>query len=669
METIEEEMRRLREAIQRHDGLYYREARPEIPDWEYDQLKRRLMALESEFPLFAGPQSPTRRVGDDRQEGFVQRPHRSPMLSLDNAFNREELEAFLDRVQRALDQPEALAYCLEPKIDGVAVNLIYEKGLLAQALTRGNGTQGDDITQNMATIEGLARLDKSNPDAFIPERIEIRGEVYLSNQAFLELNEQREQDGKEPYANPRNLAAGSLKLLDTRQVAQRPLAFWAHGRGLCEPNAIQTHEDFRACLTNWGLAFQQEGRLVKGPSAVWDAVQHFDQVRRHLPYATDGVVIRLNRYDLCERLGATTKAPRWAIAYKFPPERVQTRLNEIMIQVGRTGVMTPVAVLEPVQVSGTRVTRASLHNADEIERKDVRVGDTVWVEKAGEIIPAVVSIVPEKRPSEALAFRFPKNCPACQTPLVRLENEVAWRCPSSACPPQRARRLIHFSSKVAMDIAHLGPALIEQLLDKGLVSDSADLYGLSKEALLDLENFGDKAADNVLKSLQQSKQQPLWRLVHGLGIPQVGAQVAKDLARVFGSMDALRSASEDALLEIPGVGPTVSDSVRSFFQSKANLDLVERLKASGLDPKAAAPSGTSTAFSGKRFVLTGSLAGFSRDQAKEAIESRAGRVVSQVSPKVDYVVFGDSPGSKYQKAESLGLRLLDEAAFNDLLRQ
>lgn len=656
----------LRREVARHDALYYGEAAPVLSDAQYDALKRRLVALEEALPLFSGVvASPTQRVGDDRRPGFVQVAHRTAMLSLDNVFNQEELEAFDERLRGALGEA-ALEYCVEPKVDGVALSCLYKNGLLAQALTRGNGVEGDDVTANVAGIEEIQKLGDLKQ---VPDYVELRGEVYVLNADFERMNKEREEAGLAAFANPRNFAAGSLKLLDPELAAQRCLKLVFHGLGACDPQRWETHHDFMRTLQYWGLPVNAPYEQVQGLEAAWQAIQHIEALRARLPYGTDGAVLKLNRFAQQRQVGHTAKAPRWAIAYKFPPEQAQTQLEAITLQVGRTGVVTPVAQLKPVLLAGSRIARATLHNADEIQRKDIRVGDWVWVQKAGEVIPSVVSVLKEHRQQALEPFVFPKVCPACEHALVRLEGEVAWRCMNPACAPQLQRRLEHFASRGAMDIHHLGKAVIAQLIARGLVKDPSDLYALTQENLLSLPQFQKKAANNLLAALDASRKQPLWRLIHALGIALVGSQLAKDLARQMGSLQALAQASLEALNDIPGVGPRVAQSLRAFFDDPQAQALLKRLEAFGLTSMAAPQAPSTGTLTGLRFVLTGTLPEMSREAAREHIEAQGGRVVGSLSSKVDALVAGEHPGSKLAKAQALGLPVLDAQAFATWLKE
>lgn len=715
----------LRRTIAYHDELYYRQAKPEISDYAYDMLKKKLERLEAEqcslFPELIQADVPLHTpvqavgsskaigyspaIGDDRLESFIQRPHQHPMLSLDNTYSQEELYAFDKRLRKIVgDIP--FSYVVEGKIDGVALSLSYEAGKFVRALTRGNGIEGDDITQNILTIADFPRV--------LPETLslEVRGEVYIAKADFERLNAQRDEEGLSIYANPRNLAAGTVKLLSPKEVAKRPLRLLVHGLAYTAYTAIQERsrgieerfkpleegsneieeyfkpleeysksiqERFKTiasayqALKAWGFPIQEGIYEVQSMDEVWEAIQRIDHKRHTLPYETDGAVVKLNDYPLHALAGSTAKSPRWAIAYKFAPEQATTTLKHITLQVGRTGVLTPVAELEPVLVSGSTVSRATLHNAEEIVRKDIREGDTVWVEKAGEVIPAVVGVDLAKRSPTAVPFCFPSVCPACHTSLSKLEGEVAIRCLNAACPPQVRGRILHFASRPAMDIPHLGRAMVEALVDRGLVHTLVDLYTLKLEDLLFLGKSVEKSSQNLLDGIASSKARPTWRLLHGLGIRHVGAQTAKDLMRHFLSLDKLMAASEEDLLAVDGVGPAMASSLLQFFGNQANQTLIQQLKAQGLNleqvPLAVGAQDlfANHPFFKKTFVLTGTLAKYSREAAKSLIEARGGRMSSSVSAKTDYVLAGEAAGSKLAKARSLGVHILSESDFENRL--
>ena len=669
----------LRAEIAHHDELYYRRAQPEITDFEYDRLKRELSDLEAEFApasdLFDGI-SPTTQVGDDRTEGFVTYRHRERMMSLDNTYSPEELREFHERLGRLIGRDQ-LSYVVEPKIDGLAVSLTYVKGRLVRAVTRGNGIEGDDITANARTIHTLPPKLRASADTPVPDVIEIRGEIFLTLAEFRRINQQREEAGEPLYANPRNLAAGTIKQLDPREVAQRRLEIVLYGLGYCEPVTTMpsTQHGYHELVRAWGLPAVERYWTVQGPEETWAAVQELNRIRSTFAYPTDGAVVKLDSIPLQREAGATSKSPRWAMAYKFAAERAETRLDAITIQVGRTGVLTPVAELAPVHLAGTMVARATLHNRDEIARKDIRVGDYVYVEKAGEIIPAVVGINAARRSPECVPYVFPQKCPVCGTPVVQQEGEVALRCPNYDCAVQVRRRVQHFASKACVDIDGLGEAMVDTLVGKGWVRSVADIYRLRRDDLLTLGKNVGKSTDNLLAGIERSKRAELWRFIHGLGITHVGAAASKDLALKFGSLDALTQAKfEDFVFDkksvIEGIGETMGQAIMEHFNDPRNRTLVSELVELGIAP--AAPSrreGGSAVLEGKSFVLTGTLPTMSREQATEKIEAAGGKVSGSVSKKTSYVLAGEEAGSKLEKARSLGVPVIDEAEFLRLLDQ
>ncbi|MDF9833858.1 DNA ligase (NAD+) [Ereboglobus sp. PH5-5] len=679
-DEIRARIKKLRADIAHHDELYYRKAEPEISDVEYDRLKKSLTELEDAHPdcaQDASADSPTERVGDDRTEGFATHTHRERMMSLDNTYSETELREFCARLEKLLGREE-LAYVVEPKIDGLAVSVTYEHGKLVRAVTRGNGVEGDDITANALTIKTLPRTLKKGDDLFSqpPDLIEIRGEIFMTTAEFQRINKLREEAAEPLYANPRNLAAGTIKQLDPREVAQRKLEIVLYGLGACEPASAlplaqhDWHEQVRA----WGLPTLEKYWVVKNADEICDAIRELDTMREKFAYATDGAVVKLDSIPLQREAGATSKAPRWAMAYKFAPERAETRLNAITIQVGRTGVLTPVAELEPVHLAGTTVQRATLHNRDEIARKDIRVGDFVYVEKAGEIIPAVVGVNTAKRAPECVPYVYPEKCPVCETPVVQLEGEVALRCPNHECPVQVRRRVRHFASKACVDIDGLGEAMVDTVVEKGWVRSVADLYRLRRDDLMTLGKSVEKSTDNLLAAIETSKRADLWRFIHGLGITHVGASASKDLAQNFRSLDALaKSKYEDFILEkktvIEGIGETMALAIIEYFNEPRNRMLVGELLALGVNPTPPPErsAATSAMFAGKTFVLTGTLPTMTREQATEKIEAAGGKVSGSVSKKTSYVLAGAEAGSKLAKAESLGVPVIDEAEFVRML--
>ncbi len=662
----------LRAEIARHDELYYRRAQPELADFDYDSLKAELARLELANPELAGGASPTRRIGDDRSEGFIRVRHRQAMTTLDNTYDEVELREFHERLVKLLGD-HLLAYTVEPKIDGLAVSLTYEHGRLVRAITRGDGEEGDDVTANVRTIRTLPHELSGLP---LPDVIEIRGEIYLTYEEFQRINQLQEENGLEPYANPRNLAAGTLKLLDAREVAQRELRIVVYGMGFCEPQVVISQSDFQRQLAAWGLPTVEHWAAVKGIDEAWAAVQELDRRRRDFAYATDGAVVKLDRIDQQRVAGfrgegqaARKLSPRWACAFKFPPDRAETLIRAITIQVGRTGALTPVAELDPVLIAGTTVRRATLHNADEIARKDVRVGDAVLIEKAGEIIPAVVQVVLEKRPPTSVPYDFPKNCPVCQAVAERGEGEVVWRCPNPDCPEKVRRRIAHFTSRACLDIDGLGEEVVDLLVSRGLVKSLPDLFRLKIEHLLPLKKSGEVWAANLIAAIEARRGADLWRVIHGLGIPQVGAAAAKDLARRFRSLESLAAADATSLIGIEGIGEKTAAAILSWLGLESNRATIAELQDAGLHPAAppAPAPATGSPVSGKTFVLTGTLPTLSREEATTLIERAGGKVSGSVSKKTGYVLAGEEAGSKLEKARTLGVPIIDEAQFRLLL--
>jgi DNA ligase (NAD+) len=730
-----EQIIRLREEIARHDELYHRQSKPEISDFEYDLLKKELEALEQAHPELAGP-SPTQAVGDDRAEGFATMRHRVPMLSLDNTYNETELREFDTRLRKVLHEKNVatpaheLDYVVEPKVDGLAVCLTYEHGKFVRAVTRGNGVEGDDISANVRTVRGLPL---SLPGKNHPAIMEIRGEIFLTNAEFQRINAEREEAGLPLYANPRNLAAGTAKLLDSREAAARHLCLVLYSLGYCEPLPCATQHELHEHLRKWGLPAHPADNVwrASGPDEVWACIQKLDHLRENFAYATDGAVVKLDSFAGQHAAEATAKAPRWAMAYKFAPEQAETKLNRITIQVGRTGILAPVAELEPVFLAGSTISRATLHNADEIARKDIRIGDTVVIEKAGEVIPAVVRVVVAKRPAHSRAWHFPQACPACGTTAVRLEGEVAWRCPNSSCPPQVARRLQFFCTRKALDIEDLGEIVADSLTKQGIVKDPLDLFKLSvaelgRLNLGDEENprvFGEKNAAKVIEGLQRARELPLSRWLYALGIANVGDVTAKEVARHHENFEAVRDSKvlrliaregeldarraeiaprsrknppkseaerkeretacekiDAELREIernlaatrisPEIGPVVSRSLLDYFAAPEGIAFLKNLANLAIHPRSDnLPSAGQPAgrLAGQTFVLTGTLPTLSREAAAQMIEEAGGHVAGSVSKKTHYVVVGDAAGSKLDKARALGIPVLDEDGLRQLL--
>ena len=662
-------IRELREEINLHNRRYYIENEPAISDRVFDALLHELEELERRFPACDDPNSPTQRVGGAPLAAFETRVHRTPMLSLQNTYAEEEVREFDARICRRLDLTGPIPYIVELKIDGIAVALHYEAGAFVRALTRGDGERGDDVTSNLRTIRGLPLgLDRSAGP--LPDELEVRGEVYFTRSAFAALNAARETAGEKRFANPRNAAAGTLKLLDPREVAARPLSVFlyqiAEQSGPRPPTQTAVLDALRA----WGLPVNPHAERVASIAAALETFRRWAARRTELDYETDGMVLKVDDLALYPALGATAKAPRWGIAYKFETEQATTIVRAISVQVGRTGVVTPVADLEPVELLGTVVKRATLHNADEIARLDVRIGDTVTIVKGGEIIPKVTGVLAEKRTGREKRYHFPASCPVCSQPLEQEEGEVAIRCVNPHCPAQLKACIRHYAARGAMNIDGLGGALVDQLVERELVRDIADLYHLEQEALAQLERMGDKSAANLLRALEASKTMPLARLIFGLGIRHVGAGAAGILARAYGSLERLRAADEEALSALDEIGPVLAASVTGYFAQAETRKLLKRLAAAGVAPpeeEAAVPRGT--ALAGRTFVLTGTLPALTRQEAREMIEAAGGRVTSSVSRKTSYVVAGEDPGSKLGKAEMLGVEVLDEAGLRELLAQ
>ena len=650
----------LRREIELHNRLYYEEAAPRISDQEYDRLYRELVNLEQEFPDLASPDSPTQKVGSAPLKAFAQITHRTPMLSLDNTYSEVEVADFYRRLQKLLPN-ESIPVVIEPKVDGVAVSLLYEKGKLRSAATRGDGTVGDDITQNIRTIRTVPTELKGKA----PALLEVRGEVFMRKDGFAKLNESRAEEGLPPFANPRNAAAGSLKQLDPAIAAQRPLGVVCYGTGVIEGAELERHSDLFPWLKKLGLPAAEKWWSADSVEEVLRAIRELDRLRHDFAYQTDGAVVKVDHFAQRVALGFTAKSPRWAIAYKYEAERVETRLLDILVQVGRTGVLTPVAALEPVTVSGSRVARATLHNEDEIKRKDIRIGDTVVIEKAGEVIPAIVSVRTELRTGAERVFKMPRKCPECGSAVQKDAGQVAVRCVNARCPAQLRRRIEHFASRGAMDIEGLGEMMVGQLVTHELLRDLSDVYGLNEAKLATLERVGEKSMRNLLDAIEDSKTRPLWRLIFALGILHVGVTSSRALASHFRSMEALMGSTEEELQRIPDVGEVVGRSIHGFFQEAGNRKLLARLAHGGLRMVDEAPAvGTadeSSPFQGT-WVITGTLSK-ARDEIAEEILARGGKVSGSVSKKTRYLLAGEEAGSKLEKAKKLGVKILSEAEF------
>ena len=709
----EKNIAQLREEIRKHDRLYYQDATLIITDREYDRLYKELVDLETQFPDLLTPDSPTQRVGGKPLEAFAQVRHRAPMLSLDNTYSEEEVANFYKRITRLLPQ-EKIPVVIEPKVDGVAVSVMYEHGRLKYAATRGDGFVGDDITQNIRTIRSVPNQLLGD----VPEVFEVRGEAYLDKAGFEKLNKDRKAAGLPLFANARNAAAGSLKHLDPRAVAQRPLGIVFYGTGVVEGADVKLHSKIFSLFKKLGLPTHKDWWLADSVDEILKRIRDLDQIRRGFPYQTDGAVIKVDALAQRERLGFTVKSPRWAIAYKYAAERVETRLNGIIIQVGRTGILTPVAALEPVLVSGSTVARATLHNEDEIKRKDIRIGDTVVIEKAGEVIPAVVEVVKSKRPRDAKPFDFAKHirgkCPACDSPIRRDPEFAAWRCENLYCPAQTTRRVEFFAARGALDIESIGGMVADKLVERGLVRDPLDLFELKVEQLAKLNLgteeaprvFGEKNAAKAIKAIERGKTLSLSRWLFALAIPDVGKATATQLARFHENIDDLAGSlllrqvvayqsiedkdEKDKIVErlieagfatpskskaakaraiVTEVGPAVAQSVLDFFASPNGKKFVRRMNELGIEPKSENVSAKKAAelpLAGKTLVLTGTLPSMTREEATEKIEALGGHVTSSVSKKTDYVLAGAEPGSKFDKAKELGVQVIDEAEFRKM---
>ncbi|MGQ9707495.1 MAG: NAD-dependent DNA ligase LigA [bacterium] len=659
-DKVQEEIERLRKEIEEHNYRYYVLAQPVISDYEFDRLMKRLQELERQFPEFITPDSPTQRVGGEPLEEFATVSHETPMLSLDNTYDYDELREFDERVRKVVPKP---VYLVQQKIDGVAVALRYENFRFVLGATRGDGLRGDDITQNLRTINTVPLRLRKEIDGF--ERFEVRGEVYLSRQEFLRLNQEREEDGEPVFANPRNAAAGTLKLLDPREVKKRKLDCFIHT--VPKPPAGYARDSSTiAVLKELGFKVTPPSVLFEEIEGVIDYIEKWQGAKAKLPYDVDGMVVKLDRYSDREELGVTEKSPRWAVAYKYPPEAKETRVKRIFVNVGRLGTVTPVAELEPVLLSGTTVTHSTLHNMDEVERLDIREGDMVVVHKAGEIIPQVLRVVKEQRPKGAKKFRMPRRCPVCGTRLFKEADEVAWRCVNASCPAQLVARLVHFGSRQALDIEGLGEKLAEQLVKTGLVKNFADLYDLKVEQLVKLERMGRKSAENLLAALAESRKRPFARVLFGLGIRHIGIHAARLLSQHFGSIERLMKAGKEEIAQVPGIGPAVAESLRNFFSDNQNVELIRRLQKALLQFEEKWAIGPKP-LAGKRFVLTGTLNHYTREQATEKILKLGGTVSASVSRNTDYVVVGKEPGSKLSKAKALGVKTVDEEEFRQLI--
>ena len=651
------EMKQLRDTLNENARLYYTLDRSTMSDYEYDHLYRRLQDLEREHPEEITPDSPTQRVGDAVRNDFAEVLHPVPLESLEDVFDGNEVQDFLAKVLETLPQAE---YSVEPKVDGLSVALEYRDGVFYQGATRGDGRKGEDVTGNLRTIRSIPMV--------LPEklpRLIVRGEVYMARSVFEEINEELELEGKPLLANPRNAAAGSLRQKDPKMCARRRLDIAVFNLQLAEGRTFTTHAETLAYLKAQGFPTIPHATLSNGEDILRE-IDRLGDTRMEFPFDIDGAVVKLNNLSDRDILGSTAKCPKWAVAYKYPPEQKPSRVVDIVVQVGRTGVLTPKAVLEPVRLAGTTVTNATLHNQDYIREKDIRIGDTVIVQKAGEIIPEIVSVEREKRPDDAAEFVFPQTCPVCGAPVLRDPDGAAIRCTGAECPAQLLRNLIHFAARDAMDIDGIGPAVLQQLIEAKLVANPADLYDLTAEQLKKLERMGAKSAQNAVEAIAKSKENDLWRLIYALGIRQVGEKAAKVLAAHFGSMDALRRATAEELTQIDDVGAVTADYITRWMQSEQAADLLERLKNAGLNMESRRTL-VDSRFAGMTFVLTGALTRFTREEAGEMIEQRGGKAASSVSKKTTYVVAGENAGSKLKRAQELNIPVLSEEEFLALL--
>lgn len=667
VEKIKKEIERLKEEIRRADYQYYVLSEPEISDKEYDTLMKRLEGLEKKYPQLVTADSPTQRVSGGLVEGFATVKHKEKMLSLDNTYSIEELKMWQDKIRRMLKKDASIDYMVEPKIDGVSCALTYEKGILTLGATRGDGQTGEDVTANIKTIKAIPlrlRGDK------LPDILEIRGEVCIEKKDFISLNEQRVKDGEAPFANPRNAASGSLKLLDPESVSNRNLKCILHSFGWVKGFEFKTQNGFLEAIKKWGLRTDTHSKLCKGLEEAIDYCMKWQEKRESLPYEVDGMVVKVNSIDLQKELGSTLKSPRWAVAYKFPAHQATTKVKKIDVGVGRTGIITPVALLEPVECGGVTISRTTLHNFDEVERLGIREGDTVLIERAGEVIPKVVKVVTTKRTGKEKKVKLPSKCPVCGAEVAKeKEEEVYWYCINPDCPAQLKRSLIHFASRSALDIEGMGQSLVEELVNRGMVKSIADIYGLTKEKLLKLPLFKEKKADNVISAIEKSKKSSLGRFLYGLGIKHVGEKAASLLADRFKNIDSFFKLKKEDLEAIPEIGPVMAESIVKFFSSSKTAKLISHLKSKGCSMQERVRVKIKTKISGKIFIFTGELLGFTRSQAQKTVEEQGAKSVSSISKNIDFVVAGQNPGSKYDKAKRLGLNIIDERQFRKLIEK
>ena len=656
----------LRVELNQYAHEYYVQDQPSVEDAVYDKKYHELVAIETDYPDLITPESPTQRVGGKVLAGFEKVVHTIPLYSLNDVFSKEELIAFDERVKKALGQ--AVSYCCELKIDGLSISLKYEAGVFVQGATRGDGSVGENITENLKTVKSIPLRLKE------PLSIEVRGECYMPKASFVKLNQQREEAGKEVFANPRNAAAGSLRQLDTRIAAQRNLSTFLYTLADFGPLESTTQDHALNEMARLGFRTNPEHQVCETIEEVWEYIERFHETREDLPYEIDGIVIKVNEFSLQDELGFTVKAPRWATAYKFPPEEEQTKLLDIDWTVGRTGVLTPTAIMEPVRLAGTTVSRASLHNSDYIEKKDIRLNDTILVYKAGDIIPEVARVILEKRPEDSQSYPVPTHCPICESELVHLDEEVALRCINPKCPAQIKEGLSHFVSRNAMNIDGLGPRVLAQMFDKGLVSDVADLYSLEKEQLLTLDKIKDKSAENILNAIDASRENSVERLIFGLGIRHVGAKAAGILAEHFGDLATISQATKEEIVNLNTIGETIADSVVTYFENEEVHELMQELADRGVNLtykgiRASQLAEVESPFKDKTIVLTGKLIDYNREEAKEKIQNLGGKVTGSVSKKTDLVIAGEDAGSKLTKAESLGIEVWNERQMIDAIEE
>ena len=664
---IVQELEALREEIRYHNKLYYVDNQPEISDAEYDRLVQRLRDLEAAYPELITPDSPTQRVGAPPSEDFEPATHRSPMLSLAKALNESELRAFDQRLKHMLGSQEEIEYVFEPKIDGLAVEVIYEQGTLTSGLTRGDGVVGENVTQNLKMIYAIPLKLLKQGDENFPMVLEAHGEVYMSKEDFAACNEDRARSKEELFANPRNAAAGSVRQKDPDITAKRRLNVFFYGSGIIEGREFETHWEKLEYFNSVGLRTNPLNRICQGIEEIIAQYRVLQDERESLPYEIDGVVVKVNNLRLQEELGRGTDSPRWAIAYKFPAKQATTTVTDILIQVGRTGVLTPVAVLALVEIGGVQVSRATLHNQDEIERKDIRIGDTVLVQRAGDVIPEIIKVIASQRTGAEQPFAFPQQCPVCGGDVLRLEGDTVHRCMNPDCPAKQTAKIAHFASRRAMNIKGVGPKLIEQLLERGLIEDGADLYLLTPEQLLSLDRIGSKSAQKIMHAIEQSRRPTLERLLYALGIRQVGQQTARLLSKHFKTLDCLKNTTLEELQSLKGIGPEAARNVYQYFRDDHTEQLLRKLFDGGVEIVAPEAVAASEYLTGKCFVFTGKLDAYTRAEAVRFVEQAGGEVVSGVSQKTDYLVVGHDPGSKLKKAQELGVAILTEEEFQQLL--